>query len=42
MKSLPKCVYLQQDFIKGNYEIQKRWLEDTVKVNKCQTKTLAS
>lgn len=42
MKSLPKCVYLQQDFIKGNYEIRKRWVEDSIRITKCQARTLAS
>ncbi len=42
MRSMPKCVYLQQDFIKENYEIRKRWIEDTIKITRGQLKTLAS
>ncbi|MFC1801704.1 hypothetical protein ACFLZB_04545 [Nanoarchaeota archaeon] len=42
IRTLPKCIYLQQDFIKENFLIRKRWIEDTIKISAKQRKTITS
>ena len=39
---VPKVLYLQQRFILNNAAIQKRWVEDCIKLNQKQKGTIVS
>ena len=39
---VPKVLYLQQRFMMNNAAIQKRWVEDCIKINQKQKGTIVS